>query len=234
MPTRGASLPSPESAAFPASASALGVQRGLLAGDVAYRAGHVHSTPARHDRTSPATSMDSIPPHSSRPASCGASIGSDSCSIALRLALEDANLLGRRDADRGQRSSASPSARHRRTPQLVELSRPTGQRGTAARRRCDFSNTVGNAPPACAALSSDCAGTNVTFSQKEASAWRRSSHAAIVLRGGPRRRDGHGRRRRLRRDVLQGARSVRRWRRDAGAGEASRPFDRRRNGFVLG
>ena len=98
-----------------------------------------------------------------------------------------------------------------------------------------FSNTVSNAPASLCAMEWGLRGPNVTFNQREASSLAalafavaavRDQRAAVMLTGGADRVDevffkAHDRFRAL---------SPKR----AGGAEAARPFDRRRNGFVLG
>jgi 3-oxoacyl-[acyl-carrier-protein] synthase II len=98
-----------------------------------------------------------------------------------------------------------------------------------------FSNTVSNAPASLCAMEWGLRGPNVTFNQREASSLAalafavaavRDRRASVMLTGGADRVDeiffkAHDRFRAL---------SPKR----AGGAEAARPFDRRRNGFVLG
>jgi 3-oxoacyl-[acyl-carrier-protein] synthase II len=98
----------------------------------------------------------------------------------------------------------------------------------------DFSNTVGNAAASLCGIEFGLRGPNVTLSYKEASALSAVTYAAMALDAG--RADA----------MVTGAvddfealffaahDQFGVLARDAGAGEASRPFDRRRNGFVLG
>ena len=115
-----------------------------------------------------------------------------------------------------------------------QLSRSAAGEGPTGASALDFSNTVGNAAASLCGIEFGLRGINVTIGQKEASALSAMAHAASVLRAG-----------RARAIVTGGVDDFeelfftvydqfRALATDEGVGEASRPFDRRRNGFVLG
>ena len=117
----------------------------------------------------------------------------------------------------------------------VEYLRGFEKNGAAGVPALLFSNTVSNAPGSLCAIEYGLRGPNVTFNQREA-----SSLAALAFAGGSV-RDGRvaailtGGADQLEETFFKvedrfGALSPRR----SGTEEAARPFDRRRNGFVLG
>jgi 3-oxoacyl-[acyl-carrier-protein] synthase II len=150
-----------------------------------------------------------------------------------RLALEHAGLLVRSGIDAediGVVLGSATAGLHTLVgymDRLLEL----GPSGASA---LDFSNTVGNAAASLCGIEFGLRGINVTVGQKEASACAAIAHAAGVLQA------------RRHRAVVTGGvddfeslyfavhDQFRALASDEGAGEASRPFDRRRNGFVLG
>jgi 3-oxoacyl-(acyl-carrier-protein) synthase len=152
---------------------------------------------------------------------------------ACRLALDDARLLPAADGgadDIGVALGTYTAGLHSLIYYLDQL-RALGPLGASA---LDFSNTVGNAAASLCGLELGLRGPNVTLSQKEASGLASVAYAASLIRSDKARaivaggvddfealffavHDQFG--------VLA---------RDTGSGEASRPFDRRRNGFVLG
>jgi 3-oxoacyl-[acyl-carrier-protein] synthase II len=152
---------------------------------------------------------------------------------ACRLALAESGLLPAPAAgagDVGVTLGTYTAGLHTLINYLDQL-RAMGPLGASA---LDFSNTVGNAAASLCALEFGLRGPNVTLSEKEASGLGAVAYAASLIRSGKARaivtggvddyealffavHDRFG--------VLA---------HDAGDGEASRPFDRRRNGFVLG
>jgi len=150
-----------------------------------------------------------------------------------RLALEDANLLGGSWVDRTEIGVALGSATAG-IHTLVEYLDRLQMEGPPGASALDFSNTVGNAAASLCGIEFGLRGINVTIGQKEASALSAMTHAASVLRAG-----------RARGIVTGGVDDFEQLfflvydrfgalATDTGEGEASRPFDRRRNGFVLG
>ena len=98
----------------------------------------------------------------------------------------------------------------------------------------DFSNTVGNAAASLCGIEFGFRGINVTHSCKEASGFSAIAQATNALNAGRARAivtgavDDYEDLFFLVHDRFRALAS------DEGSGEASRPFDRRRNGFVLG
>ncbi len=153
---------------------------------------------------------------------------------ATALALDDAGLPRHPPPDGGADRGivlGTDTAGLRSLVEFLDRLRALGPQGASA---LDFSNTVGNAPASLCGIAFGLRGPNVTLSHKEASALAAVAFAAGLVRNGKARAivtggvdeyestyfsiHDHF-------DVLA---------RDAGDGEASRPFDRRRNGFVMG
>jgi 3-oxoacyl-[acyl-carrier-protein] synthase II len=150
-----------------------------------------------------------------------------------RLTLQDAGLDNVEAVDRGRLGvvlGSSTAGLHTVVRYLDNLIEQGVEGGSAL----DFSNTVGNAAASLCGLELGLRGPNVTLNYKEASAAAAIAYASSVLATGQ--ADA----------VLTGGvedfegtyfavhdafRSLA-W--DDGCGEASRPFDRRRNGFVIG
>lgn len=148
---------------------------------------------------------------------------------AARLALEDANLPARSERV-GVVLGSATAGLHSTILHMHALATA----GPATVPALSFSNTVGNSAASLVAIEFGLRGPNVTFAQKQASSLAAMAYAVTALLDG--RADAfvtggvddfeerffrvHDRFR-----VLSPA--------DAGD-EASRPFDRRRNGFVLG
>ena len=150
-----------------------------------------------------------------------------------RLALEDADLLGSSPVegrDIGIALGSATAGLHT----LVDYLDRLNDQGAAGASALDFSNTVGNAAASLCGIEFGLRGINVTVGQKEASACAAIAHAATVLRAGRQRAmitggvDDFERMFFLVYDRFRALAS------DDGSGEASRPFDRRRNGFILG
>lgn len=152
---------------------------------------------------------------------------------SCRLAVEHAQLTGTSTIDGDDIGVAVGSATAGVHSLVGYLDRLLAQGPTGA-SALDFSNTVGNAAASLCGIEFGFRGINVTHSCKEASAFSAIAQAASVLRAG-----------RARAVVTGGVDDYedlvflvydrfRALATDEGFGEASRPFDRRRNGFVLG
>jgi 3-oxoacyl-[acyl-carrier-protein] synthase II len=152
---------------------------------------------------------------------------------ACRLALEDAQLYETSAiaADQIGVALGSETAGVHSLVGYLDRLIAEGPPGASA---LDFSNTVGNAAASLCGIEFGLRGINVTLASKEASAFAAIGHAASVIRAGRGRAIVTGGM-----DDVEplyfavhdrfGALAT-----DEGTGEASRPFDRRRNGFVLG
>jgi len=153
--------------------------------------------------------------------------------VGCRLALEHARLLDGHaiDGDRVGIALGSATAGLHSLVDYLDRLLPQGPTGASA---LDFSNTVGNAAASLCGIEFGLRGINVTLGGKEASAFSALSHAASVLRTGRARAIVAGGVDDFERLFFHVYDRFRALATDAGSGEASRPFDRRRNGFVLG
>ena len=150
-----------------------------------------------------------------------------------KLALEDAKLLGADMIDAAEVGIVLGSATaglHTLVGYLDRL-QDEGPSGASA---LDFSNTVGNAAASLCGIEFGLRGINVTVGQKEASACAAIAHAASVLQAGRARAMITGGVDDFERTFFTVYDQFKALATDTGAGEVSRPFDRRRNGFVLG
>jgi 3-oxoacyl-[acyl-carrier-protein] synthase II len=150
-----------------------------------------------------------------------------------RLALEDADLLNRSavdGADVGVVVGSATAGLHTLVGYLDRL----WEQGPSGASALDFSNTVGNAAASLCGLEFGLRGINATVGQKEASACAAIAHAASVLQAGRHRAVVTGGVDDFESMYFAVYDRFRALATDEGAGEASRPFDRRRNGFVLG
>jgi 3-oxoacyl-[acyl-carrier-protein] synthase II len=150
-----------------------------------------------------------------------------------RLALEDAGLgdpasIG---ADRvGVALGSGTSGIHT----LVEYLDRLIQQGPTGASALDFSNTVGNAAASLCGIELGLRGANVTLNNKEASALAAVAYAASLLEPGPTQAVVTGGVDDLESTFFAVHAEFGVLASDEGHGEASRPFDRRRNGFVMG
>ena len=152
---------------------------------------------------------------------------------ACRLALEDAGLLDGIDAwksEIGVALGTSTSGLHTVISYLDRLN-AGGPTGASA---LDFSNTVGNASASLCGIEFGLRGINVTLTQREASAFSAIDHGASALRKGTARAIVAGGVDDFESLFVQVHDRFNALASDQGQGEASRPFDARRNGIVLG
>lgn len=98
----------------------------------------------------------------------------------------------------------------------------------------DFSNTVGNAAASLCGIEFGLRGANVTMNNKEASSLGAVAYAASLIGSGPTRAVVTGGVDDIESTFFATHERFGVLARDDGHGEASRPFDRRRNGFVMG
>lgn len=149
------------------------------------------------------------------------------------LALEDAGLLPPKDAgadDVGVVLGSYTAGLH----SLVDYLDRLNERGPIGASALDFSNTVGNAAASLCGLAFGLRGPNVTVSHREASGLAAVAFAATLVRTGKCRAAVSGGMDDFERTFFTVHDHLGVLAHDDGHGEASRPFDRRRNGFVLG
>ena len=149
------------------------------------------------------------------------------------LALEDAGLLpvpGAGSEEVGVALGSYTTGLHSLIDYLDKLN-ALGPIGASA---LDFSNTVGNAAASLCGLEFGLRGPNVTVSQREASGLGAMAYAATLVRSGQCRTVVSGGVDDFEQLFFAVHDRFRVLAHDAGHGEASRPFDIRRNGFVLG
>jgi 3-oxoacyl-(acyl-carrier-protein) synthase len=108
------------------------------------------------------------------------------------------------------------------------------QQGPSGGSALDFSNTVGNAAASLCGIELGLRGANVTLNNKEASALAAVAYAASLLESGPARAIVTGGVDDFERTFFAVHAEFGALAYDDGHGEVSRPFDRRRNGFILG
>ena len=149
------------------------------------------------------------------------------------LALEDAGLLPPRGAgsdDIGVALGSYTAGLH----SLVDYLDRLNQLGPIGASALDFSNTVGNAAASLCGLEFGLRGPNVTVSHREASGLAAVAFAASLVRTGKCRAAVTGAMDDFERTFFTVHDYLGALAHDDGSGEASRPFDRRRNGVVLG
>jgi 3-oxoacyl-[acyl-carrier-protein] synthase II len=208
-------------------------ERGLFGGERAY--GPVRTFDTSAARSHSAGHIDSFDPTAFiTPAKLRRIDRVGQLSIACcRLALEDADLLGSSIVE-GREIGIALGSATAGLHTLVDYLDRLNDQGPAGASALDFSNTVGNAAASLCGIEFGLRGINVTVGQKEASACAAIAHAATVLRAG-----------RVRAMITGGVDDFERMfflvydrfralASDEGSGEASRPFDQRRNGFILG
>ena len=150
-----------------------------------------------------------------------------------KLAMESAGLTdpGSIGADRvGVALGSYTSGIH----SLVDYLDRLIEQGPTGGSALDFSNTVGNAAASLCGIELGLRGPNVTLNNKEASALAAVAYAASQLESGPARALVTGGVDDLEHTFFAVHAEFGVLANDDGEGEASRPFDRRRNGFVMG
>ena len=149
------------------------------------------------------------------------------------LALADAGLGSGSDVDRDRIAIALGSQTSGVHTLIDYLDRLLAHGPTGA-SALDFSNTVGNAAASLCGIELGLRGANVTLNNKEASSLAAIACAATLLRAGDVRAVVSGGVDDVEAVFLTAHETFGVLAHDDGHGEASRPFDRRRNGFVLG
>ncbi len=208
-------------------------ERGLFAGERAYRV--VSAFDTSHARAHSAGHLDGFDPSTFiAPAKLRRIDRVGQLAVAsCRLAVEHAQLGGASAIDADQIGVALGSATAGIHSLVSYLDRLLAQGPTGA-SALDFSNTVGNAAASLCGIEFGFRGINVTHSCKEASGFSAIAQATNALNAGRARAivtgavDDYEDLFFLVHDRFRALAS------DEGSGEASRPFDRRRNGFVLG
>jgi 3-oxoacyl-[acyl-carrier-protein] synthase II len=150
-----------------------------------------------------------------------------------RLALQDAGLDAPDAVDRDRTGivmGSTTAGLHTLVTYLDGLI----ARGPDGASPMDFSNTVGNAAASLCGIELGLRGINVTVNYKEVSAAAAVAYAATALEGGQADAVITGGVEDIESTYFAVHDSFGCLAYDDGAGEASRPFDRRRNGFVLG
>lgn len=116
----------------------------------------------------------------------------------------------------------------------VEYLQGLAQHGPAGAPALLFSNTVSNAPASLCAIEHGLRGPNVTFNQREASSLAAIAYSAGLIRDGRIAAIVSGGADRLEQTFYTVQERFGPLARSCDGQEAARPFDRRRNGFVLG
>jgi len=149
------------------------------------------------------------------------------------LALEDSGLLPPR-GDGSDNIGVALGSYTAGLHSLVDYLDRLNQLGPIGASALDFSNTVGNAAASLCGLEFGLRGPNVTVSHREASGLAAVAFAASLVRSGKCRAVVTGAMDDFERTFFTVHDHLGVLAHDDGSGEASRPFDRRRNGFVLG
>jgi len=152
--------------------------------------------------------------------------------VCMRLLLEDAGLaIGREGRDDVGIALGTLTAGMDST---VEYLKGLVEQGPAGVPALLFSNTVSNAPASLCAIEHGLRGPNVTFNQREASSLAAIAYAASAVRDGRAAAMVSGGADRLERTFFTVQERFGPFARAADGAEVCRPFDRRRNGFILG
>ncbi|HYN07095.1 MAG TPA: beta-ketoacyl synthase N-terminal-like domain-containing protein [Vicinamibacterales bacterium] len=148
-----------------------------------------------------------------------------------RLALDDAGLRGAvGDGEVAVVIGTQTAGIH----SLVEYLDRLIAQGPPGASALDFSNTVGNAAASLCGIELGLRGANVTVNNKEASALGAVAYAMSLIGSGPARAVVTGGVDDIEATFFATHERFGVLASDEGHGEASRPFDRRRNGFVMG
>jgi 3-oxoacyl-[acyl-carrier-protein] synthase II len=150
-----------------------------------------------------------------------------------RLAIDDAG-LGDRSQVAGEDLAIALGSQTAGIHTLIDYLNRLLAQGPTGASALDFSNTVGNAAASLCGIELGLRGANVTFNNKEASSLAAVAGAASLLGAGGVRAVVTGGADDVEPTFLTAHETFGVLAHDAGQGEASRPFDRRRNGFVLG
>ena len=150
-----------------------------------------------------------------------------------RLALEDAGLAESTPVA-GEQIAIALGSQTAGVHTLIDYLNRLLAQGPPGASALDFSNTVGNAAASLCGIELGLRGANVTINNKEASSLAAVACAATLVRSGGARAVVTGGADDVEATFLTAHETFGVLAHDAGHGEASRPFDRRRNGFVLG
>jgi 3-oxoacyl-[acyl-carrier-protein] synthase II len=149
------------------------------------------------------------------------------------LALAQAGLREAADVDR-ERIAIALGSQTVGIFSLVDYLDRLNAQGAAGASALDFSNTVGNAAASLCAIEYQLLGPNITVTSKEASSLAALYSAAGLIAGGEADAVVTGGFEDVEATYFAVHENFGVLARDAGHGEVSRPFDRRRNGFVIG
>ena len=178
--------------------------------------------------------FDSIPPRSSRRANSAASIGSGNCRSRVAGSRSKMRICSAVRRSRGATSASRSAARRRVCTRSSTIWIGCTIKDRRAPPRSISATPSATPPPVSAASNSACAASTSRSVRRKRRRCAAIAHAATVLRAGRARAmitggvDDFERMFFLVYDRFRALAS------DDGSGEASRPFDRRRNGFILG